>query len=626
MADTGPEKLGRYQLLALLATGGMAEIYLARQTGIKGFERLVVVKRILPHLARKSRFVEMFLDEARIAAQLSHPNIVQIFDLGHEDGEYYIAMEYLEGESLGYLVREGRSGGHFLPSQLAAAIVGQVCDGLDYAHKFKDETGKPLNIVHRDVSPHNIIVLFSGGVKLVDFGIARAASQSHQTEAGTRKGKLTYMPPEQYMSNPVDARSDVFSLGAVMWELLTRRRLFKRESEAAVIQAILNQPVPEVLEIRPDISPDLAAVAMRALRRDPAERFQDAGAMGATIRESLRASGAAAGMPEIAAFVSLVFAERARTKQRLLEEIRSQGSSSISLGVLKPDTDESLPSRSQVEKSDLAEQDTVRGGRVLVPPGEPNDDLPTAKRKRPPVDDGRAPTGSSFVLRSAKIAIPVLVVFSIVLLWLTTGENQNDSDAVSRTHEDRLLPKQPGEPPMSVAAGVVDAGPADADAAAAGDRPASGSAGARTALLDIRSKPSGCRVEIDGVEVPGLTPLEEVAVEAGVEHKLTAICKLHARQEKLITGGPNEHLLAEFAPERLKTALPKTGRLRLNTVPWSEIYLGRRKLGMTPLLGVKLPAGTHTLKAVNETKNLKRTFKVTIQAGHTTSLKIPLKD
>ncbi len=613
MADTGPEKLGRYQLLALLATGGMAEIYLARQTGIKGFERLVVVKRILPHLARKERFVEMFLDEARIAAQLSHPNIVQIFDLGHEDGEYYIAMEYLEGESLGYLVHEARASGHSLPSQLAAAIVAQVCDGLDYAHKLKDENGKPLKIVHRDVSPHNIIVLFSGGVKLVDFGIARAASQSHQTQAGTRKGKLTYMPPEQYMSNPVDARSDVFSLGAVMWELLTRRRLFKRENEAAVIQAILNEPVPEVREIRPDLTPDLAAVAMRALRRDPAERFQDAGEMGAAIRESLRATGAAAGMPEIAAFVSLVFAERARTKQRLLEEIKSQGSSSISFKVLKPDTDESLPSRSQVEKPAEAEQETVRGGRLLVPPGKtpgkPDDDLPTAKRKRPLVDQSQAPAEASLLLRAVKIVIPVLVVFSIVLLWLTSGETPhgeplNDPIAITRPHEAEPLPAQPDQPPESVASGV---------------------AGARTALVSIRSKPSGCRVEIDGVEVPGLTPQEEVAVEAGVEHKVTVICKRHDRQEKVISGGPDEHLLAEFAPDRLKTAVSKTGRLRLNTVPWSEVFLGRRKLGMTPLLGVKLPAGTYTLRAVNENKNLSRTFKVTIQAGRTTSLKMSLK-
>ncbi|HUU00412.1 MAG TPA: serine/threonine-protein kinase [Myxococcota bacterium] len=611
MADTGPEKLGRYQLLALLATGGMAEIYLARQTGIKGFERLVVVKRILPHLARKERFVEMFLDEARIAAQLSHPNIVQIFDLGHEDGEYYIAMEYLEGESLGHLAREAGASGSFLPPQLAAGIVAQVCDGLDYAHKLKDENGKPLKIVHRDVSPHNIIVLFSGGVKLVDFGIARAASQSHQTEAGTRKGKLTYMPPEQYMSNPVDARSDVFSLGAVMWELLTRRRLFKRENEAAVIQAILNEPVPEVREIRPDLAPDLAAVAMRALRRDPAERFQDAGEMGAAIMESLRATGAAAGMPEIAAFVSLVFAERAMTKQRLLEEIRSQGSSSISLKVLKPDTDESLPSRSQVENPE-AEQETVRGGRVLVhpgkQPGKPDDDLPTAKRKRPLVDQGHASSEASLLLRSVMIAIPVLVVFSIVLLWLTSGETPpgerlNVPIAIARPHEAEPLPPQPDEPPASVAPDV---------------------AGARTALLSIRSKPSGCRIEIDGVEVPGLTPLEEVAVEAGVEHTVAASCKRHARQEKLISAGPDERLLADFAPDKLEPAVSKTGRLRLNTVPWSEVFLGRRRLGMTPLLGVKLPAGTYTLTAVNESKNLSRTFKVTIQAGRTTSLKIPL--
>jgi serine/threonine protein kinase len=262
MDTRNQKKIGRYQLLALLATGGMAEIYLARQEGIKGFERLVVIKKILPHLARRKRFVEMFFDEARIAALLSHPNIVQIYDLGEDEsdseGSYYIAMEYLEGESLGYLVKQARKASRLMPSQLAAGIVAQVCDGLDYAHKLHDPKGKPLNIVHRDVSPHNIIVLFSGGVKLVDFGIAKAASQVHQTREGSLKGKLTYIAPEQCESKPVDARSDVFSMGVVLWELLTRRRLFKRDSDAAKVQAIMSDPIPQVRDMisRPQWPPN----------------------------------------------------------------------------------------------------------------------------------------------------------------------------------------------------------------------------------------------------------------------------------------------------------------------------------------------------------------------------------
>ena len=251
MIKTLPETLGRYQLLALLATGGMAEIYLARQTGIQGFNRIVVVKRVHPHLARDANFLEMFFDEARIAAQLNHPNIVQIFDLGNESGQYFIAMEYLEGESLAYLVSEAQRTAKVMPPEIAAGIVSQICDGLGYAHRLCDETGAPMHIVHRDVNPQNVIVMFSGQVKLVDFGIAKAALQEHHTTVGTLKGKLSYMSPEQCRCDPLSASSDVFSLGVCFWELLTHNRLFKRQNEVETMNAILKDEIPLVRRLEP---------------------------------------------------------------------------------------------------------------------------------------------------------------------------------------------------------------------------------------------------------------------------------------------------------------------------------------------------------------------------------------
>jgi eukaryotic-like serine/threonine-protein kinase len=637
MPKKGPEKLGRYKLLALLATGGMAEIYLARQTGIKGFERLVVVKRILPHLARTKRFVEMFFDEARIAAQLSHPNIVQIFDLGQEEDEYFISMEYLEGESLGYLVREARNTGQFLPVHLAAGILAQVCDGLDYAHKFTDETGQPMHIVHRDVSPHNIIVLFSGGVKLVDFGIAKAASQMHQTRVGTMKGKLTYMPPEQCLSQPVDARSDVFSLGIVFWELLTRRRLFKRESEAAMIQAILTEPIPPVREIRPGISPDLEAVVMRALEREKEKRFASAGEMSAAIRKSLRSIGAAAGLPEIARFVNTVFAERARTKRKLLEDIRAAGSGEVSLGALKPETDESLPSRSRADED--SDPDMTEGDRIDAP--EIGPDATTRKDARPLRKKLKAKRAKGKQPEKSHLLIPIMLIV-VALAGLTTWWVVTREPEAKTTPVDGPQPFGPdaglvvagfGPAPIDAGSRDVDAGPGSADESAdesevPSSRPDAGVevAATRPALLAVISKPSGCRVEVDDIEVPGKTPLEDLAVDPGTRHQVVVLCPRYEKQSKQLSAEPGERVEVEFSPKRLAKATPATGSLRLNTVPWSEVYLGKRKLGITPLLGIKLPVGVHTLTASNQGRGLKKTFKVTIQPGKTTTLRLKLTD
>jgi len=646
-------KIGRYQLLALLATGGMAEIYLARQEGIKGFERLVVIKKILPHLARRKRFVEMFFDEARIAALLSHPNIVQIYDLGEDEddpeGSYYIAMEYLEGESLGYLVKQARKTSRLMPSQLAAGIVAQVCDGLDYAHKLHDSKGKPINIVHRDVSPHNIIVLFSGGVKLVDFGIAKAASQVHQTREGSLKGKLTYIAPEQCESKPVDARSDVFSMGVVLWELLTRRRLFKRDSDAAKVQAIMSDPIPRVRDIQAAVAPELESIAQKALQRDAAKRFQTAGEMGAAIREHLRRMGAAAGVQEIAAFVNQVFGDRARTKKRLLEEIKAQRADEISLGVLKPETEESLPSRSQVEDSDSLNEEPT----PVSSPGDIDEEMPTHKMKSPlkraspdaPVSETLVPpppggkaAGEPVQTVTVKkvpifvwVVIPALLAFVIVaLFWKYGGKSepakppQVEKPAVDAGVEAKPTKPEPLEKQGRHTPPKATAEPVKPDA----------TPGSRPSLLAIRSRPSGCRVEIDGVEVFGKTPLERVAVEPDAEHVVTVLCPGHSGESKRVNSLPGEWITLDFAPpvdakpEEPKPPKPKikTGTLRLDTVPWSEVFYKKRKLGMTPLLGVKFPEGTHKLKAVNTGRGLEKIIKVTIKAGKTTTLKVSLSD
>src|SRR5258705_2080095 len=234
------KRLGKYEILALLALGGTAEIYLARIAGAAGFEKYVVVKCLHDHLADDTEFVKMFLDEARFAAYLDHSNIVQTMELGEHEGRYYMVMEFLAGVSLAMVVRRTaeRTTGGRVPVPLALNMVAQACAGLHYAHE-RNANGKPLNIVHRDISPQNLVISFEGVVKVVDFGIAKAEMRETRTRSGTIKGKFAYMSPEQCVANNVDRRTDVFALGVIGHELLTGRRLFKRTSPYETYHAVM---------------------------------------------------------------------------------------------------------------------------------------------------------------------------------------------------------------------------------------------------------------------------------------------------------------------------------------------------------------------------------------------------
>src|SRR5580765_7827649 len=253
------KRLGNYEILALLALGGTAEIYLARIAGTNGFEKYVVVKCLHDHLADDAEFVKMFLDEARLAAVLDHSNLVQTFELGEHEDRYYMVMEFLAGLSLAMIVRRAadRLPGGKIPVPLTMNIAAQAAAGLHYAHE-RQANGKPLNMVHRDISPQNLVVGFEGVVKVVDFGIARADQRDTKTKAGTIKGKFAYMSPEQCVASNIDRRTDVFALGVIVWELLTARRLFKRASPYETYQAVIecNVPTPSSLNHEIDSSID----------------------------------------------------------------------------------------------------------------------------------------------------------------------------------------------------------------------------------------------------------------------------------------------------------------------------------------------------------------------------------
>lgn len=276
--------MGRYALLKLLAAGGMAEIYLARHIGIEGFNKLVVIKRIHQHLTFEKRFVSMFFDEARIAARLNHPNVVQIFDLGRVDGCPFIAMEYVEGLSLREIQRQAYKKSSPMPWTLLSWLGARACEGLAHAHGLLDEKGEPAGLVHRDVSPQNLIASFDGSIKLLDFGIARASIRLEQTQSFSRKGKLRYMSPEQVLGLPLDHRSDLFSLGIILWELLSNRRLFDGEGELAVLKQITEDPIPRPLNVPDEVS----AVLMKLLEREPEDRFESAADAGEALDRTWR--------------------------------------------------------------------------------------------------------------------------------------------------------------------------------------------------------------------------------------------------------------------------------------------------------------------------------------------------
>jgi serine/threonine protein kinase len=268
------EKLGRYRLLEPIATGGMAEIHLASAEGAAGFEKLVAIKRIRPERARNAEFVAMFLNEARIAATLHHGNVVQTYDFGHEDGSFFLAMEYLRGHDVQRIVQALARANRQMPLEVAIAIVAGIAAGLHYLHEKRDADRRPLGLVHRDVSPQNIFVTSDGGVKLLDFGIVKAVHRADGTRTGAVKGKLAYMSPEQCRAEALDRRTDIFSLSIVLWELTVGRRLYARASDMDVMNAIDKVDAPRPSGFAPHYPADLEGIVMKGLARDRGARYQ----------------------------------------------------------------------------------------------------------------------------------------------------------------------------------------------------------------------------------------------------------------------------------------------------------------------------------------------------------------
>src|SRR3990167_9755318 len=285
--DTG--KLGDYLILERIAHGGMAHVYKAKTVDPNGIERLVVIKRILPHISSDPEYVDMLIDEAKIAVNFTHGNIAQVYDLGRVGNDYFIVMEYVDGKTIGRIVRELRERQRPIPMEVIAYCMAELCQALDYIHRKGGDDGRPLGVVHRDVSPQNIIVSYSGTVKLIDFGVAKAGGKASHTESGVLKGKFAYMSPEQAEGLPVDRRSDIFSAGILLWELLTQERLFKRKTNMETIKAVRKGRIESPSKFRNDLPKDLEKIVDKALERKPSHRYQHASEMAADLMRFLLA-------------------------------------------------------------------------------------------------------------------------------------------------------------------------------------------------------------------------------------------------------------------------------------------------------------------------------------------------
>ncbi|MEW6518149.1 MAG: protein kinase [Thermodesulfobacteriota bacterium] len=363
------QRLGKYILLDKLAVGGMAELYRAMITGVQGFEKLIAIKKILPHLASEEELVRSFIDEAKLAALLHHQNIVQIYDFGSLGDTYFIAMEYLLGKDCRII--NGKAAEKNLPMELPLAllIVSRLCSGLDYAHKLKDFQGKPLNIIHRDISPQNILITYEGDVKIVDFGIAKAASQTTMTQMGMIKGKVAYMSPEQAAGKTIDHRSDIFSCGIILYEMVTGRRMFAGDTMhilAKVREAQFDKPE----EIRPDLPEKLLEILYRALAREPANRYQTCGDMLADLEECMEQLGAHPTANVLARYMKALFAEEIIAEEQHMQEITR-------IGLMQEESEAQPvsvppPARETVEKKGAAALDALKKTDSEAPPLQPS--------------------------------------------------------------------------------------------------------------------------------------------------------------------------------------------------------------------------------------------------------------
>ncbi len=601
LEGTPTTAFGKYQLFASLGRGGMADVFLAVARGQMGFNKLAVIKRLRQALAEESAFRTMFLDEARLAARLSHPNIVHTYEVGEQGGVYFIAMEYLEGQSLNKVLKEALRRKEVIEPEVGARIIADALGGLAYAHALGDYDGRPLGIIHRDVSPHNIFVTYDGHTKLVDFGIAKAALSSTETEVGVLKGKVAYMSPEQAMGGRIDQRADLFAMGIVLWELIARQRLMTGESAANTLHKLMNEPIPRLSRAVPGIDPALEAIVMRSLEKDPHYRFQSAGEMRDALDDWLRSRPRQTRQEDVSRKMLGLFGTVREEVQRQVQKHMGAITAATNTQELQALTAESLQRMEQSGANVSGQLLRLNGsgsGSGVIPNygmGSQSVNYPrgasgthSQSMAGPPVSQtaNENRPGNNTLLIVIAIGFFLLAGLLIIVLGLR-DRRKVDPLALegAGTAATTTAPAQPIVTPIPVPA------PSPSDS---------------TPLV---------------VADPTPPPPTTGAVATGTATSTKPV--------KPITGGAAKGGAAGARPQ---SAPPppaeekENGFLTINVYPWAKVTEGGRVLcAATPCNKIPLSPGAHTLQLENPEQGMKQSTTVTIKSGETTARAIGFK-
>lgn len=639
-----PTAFGKYYLVDRIAMGGMAEIFKAKTFGHGGFENQLVIKRILAHLSDNDSFVRMFMDEAKVSVLLQHGNIVRIYDFGKLRENYFIAMECVEGKDVKQILRKLAERRKTLPAEFAVYIAMEAAKGLDYAHKKTTLQGQPLNIVHRDVSPSNLLVSYQAEVKVADFGIVKAANIAEDTDVGTLKGKFEYMSPEQAGGKDLDRRSDIFSLGIILHEMLTGRRLFKSENEMRTLERIKAVDVDPPSATNPQVPARLDNIVMRALARDPDDRYQDAREMYGELAEFLYPASPDLTQQSFAHFLSNLFADEIAAERTRLEEgtrIALAMHESASQVELEPEWEESGGTRGShptgavappagskapllIAAGAVAFALLLAAGFVLSRPAPAPvvvQEVVEAAPATGAVDLRIGPVAARVTIdgtlsgEGVQVAVGDLAPGDHVVLVEADGYAPHE-EKVTLAAGDRLRLSVALQPVAAQVATSSRRGSTSRGAAAASSVAAQ-APGAETGLVAFHSSPSGADVFVDG-KLAGRTPFEWDG-PSGTKHSVEYRLAGHdsARFNMTVPGKGVRESYDRTLTEKAKAE----GKLSANVSGgWADIYVDGKKIGTTPIFGFSLPAGSHEVRAKNDSAGLDVTKTVVVKAGETASV------
>ncbi len=580
-----PEAYGKYFLIDKIAVGGMAEIFRAKTFGHGGFENLFVVKRILSHMSDNEQFVQMFLDEARVTALLQHANIVRVVDFGKIGTNYFLAMDCVEGKDAKLILRKLFERRKMLLREFAVYIAMEAAKGLDHAHRKTTIGGQPLNIVHRDVSPSNILVSYAGEVKVADFGIVQASTVVETGTRGSLKGKIEYMSPEQALGEPLDRRSDIFSLGVVLWEMLTSRRAFKTDNEVKTLDKVRNVDIERASVVNPGVPGRLSDMVARCLEKNPDDRYQDGRELQADLLNFLYPATQDVVQQSLAHFMAELFADEIAVERSRLEE----GSRVARL------LHDSEPS---VELQEDWEEDRRSNSQPTV---------------ATPAAAPRAASKLPLAFGLAALGVAAVAVAGSALYVLNIEPQQ----VVVEVEKAAPLPGTSVSVRVSPVAGTLFVDGVEV--------------GQGTSIL-AELKPGKHAVEVRAAGYQTFT--DEVEVNQGEKLRLDArLVEVKAREVPRVVQatpptvpGANPPTVPRVVPAASVVAQPPPvapvekakGKLNVNIAGgWADIFVDGKKVGTTPIVGYKLPPGTYEVRARNDAAGIDLVQRVTVTSGET---------